>query len=262
MKSVSSVILLLLCLHATATYVEPAQLDRFIKDVGPGRQVDIVFVIDQSTDADEARFYSEGRRLVGAVLEQYAAIHQHYARVAVVTFAGDSRVQLDYIKDNRTTATKCDFFDDGSPLGVTPWERVKYVSDLESTSGKILGLPLQKARSILATGKLHRPNATQVLLVLTDGNYGDKDNVLKEVKLLKGAGVVVYTCGTGSPEKHDTRVRILASQYGFYGSYEDWRDMLTTKLTSYKSGEFVYAADIPMICHVLSPFNSLSLLSV
>ena len=262
MKCVSSVVLLLLCLHAAAVHVEPPQLDRFITDVGPGRQVDIVFVIDQSTDADEAQFYSEGRRLVEAVLKQYVAIHQDYARVAVITFAGDSQVQLDYIKDNRTTATKCDFFDGGSPLGLTPWERVKYVSDLESTSGKILALPLQKARAILATGKLYRPNATQILLVLTDGNYVDKDNVLKEVKFLNGAGVVIYACGTGSPEKHDTRVRILASRGEFYGSYEDWRDMLTTKLTSYTSGECVYAADILMICHVLSPFNSLSLLSV
>jgi len=259
MKCVSSAILLLFCLHATAVHVDPSQLDRFITDVAPGRQVDIVFVIDQLTDADEARFYSEGRRLVGAILEQYVAIHQDYARVAVITFAGDSRVQLDYIKDNRTTATKCDFFD-GS--GRTPWERVMYVSDLESTSEKILALPLQKARSVLAAGKRYRPNATQILLVLTDGNYGDKDNALKEVKLLEGAGVAVYTCGTGSSEKHDTRVRILASRDVFYGSYEDWRDMLTTKLTSYKSGEFVYAADIPMICHMLPSFISLSLLSV
>ena len=239
MKCVSSLCLLLI-LHASAYHLEPARLDHFIKDVAPDRRVDIVFVIDQLTDTYKERFYSEGRRLVEAVLMQYVAIHKNHARVAVITFAGSSRVLLDYINDDDTTITKCDFFGGESP----PWKRVDYISDLESASGKALAGPLRLARYILYIGRLRRSSVKQIILLLTDGNFTDSEEAMKEAKVLRDDAVAVYTCGTGSPSWHDARVRVLASTDGFYGSYEDWQDMLTTNLTSYTSGELAQMCDV------------------
>ena len=252
MKCVSSLCLLLI-LHASAYHLEPERLDHFIKDVAPGRRVDIVFVIDQLTHTDKERFYSEGRRLVEALLRQYVAIHKYDAHVAVITFAaGGSRVLLDYIKDDDITITKCGFFGGKSP----PWKRVDYISDLESASGKALAGPLRLARYILYIGRLRRSSVKQIILLLTDGNITDSEEATKEAKMLSDDdAVAVYTGGTGSPSWHDARVRVLASRDGSYGSYEDWRDMLTTNLTSYTSGELAqmyYIVFIVLLCCLIS----------
>ena len=240
MKCVSSLCLLLI-LHASAYHLEPERLDHFIKDVAPGRRVDIVFVIDQLTHTDKERFYSEGRRLVEAVLRQYVAIHKYDAHVAVITFAaGGSRVLLDYIKDDDITISKCGFFGGESP----PWKRVDYISDLESASGKALAGPLRLARYIFYIGRLRRSSVKQIILLLTDGNITDSEEATKEATMLRDDAVAVYTGGTGSPSWHDARVRVLASRHGSYGSYEDWRDMLTTNLTSYTSGELAQMCDV------------------
>lgn len=220
----------LLCLHAAAC---PTKLDNFVKDLAPGRQVDLVFVIDQSISINEEQFCTEGRSVVGAVLKQYSAIHPDYTRVAVVTSARDSRVVFDYISSNETTITKCDLFDGNSP---TPWDRVTYMSDVQSTSGNILAAPSQQAVHIFMVGKQNRLNTNQILLLLTDGNYNDSEDVIHQVELLKDDGVTVYTCGFGS-WLNPCQVRSLASKDAFYRSYEDWCDMLTTNLTSYTSGE-------------------------
>ena len=215
MKCVLSLCLLLI-LHASAYQLEPERLDHFIKDVAPDKRVDIVFVIDQLTHTHKDIFYSEGRKLVEAVLRQYVAIHRDHARVAVITFAGRSRVLLDYIND-KTSISKCEFFGGESP----PWKRVDYISDLESASGKSLAGPLRLARYILYIGRLRRSSVKQVVLLLTDGNITDSEEAIKEAKLLRDDAVAVYTCGTGSPQWHDARVRVLASRDEFYGSFED-----------------------------------------
>ena len=117
--------------------------------------------------------------MVGAVLKQYSAIHPDYTRVAVVTSARDSRVVFDYISSNETTITKCDLFDGNSP---TPWDRVTYTSDVQSTSGNILAAPLQQAVHIFMVGKQNRLNTNQILLLLTDGNYNDSEDVIHQAE--------------------------------------------------------------------------------
>ena len=235
-----------LFLHTTATHTGGPKLDNFVEDVAPGGQLDIVFVGDRSWGIGDKIFYSHVRKLIGAILQQYIAVHPDYARVAVITFGGDSCVVFDYISADNFTMTKCDLFNGDGDM---PWNSVDYKYDEQSEVGTNLIAAFEQAAAIFRVGRQNRPPVRQILLVVTDADYNDNEDPIDEATILKSEGVTIYTCGLGNWLKPG-QVRILGSYEEYYGSYTDWSILLMYHLTSYSSGQTLHISTIQNVeCH-------------
>ena len=207
--------------------------DEFVAYVASNKAVDLVLIVDRSSGIGEERFIIELRELTGAILRRYPVIHPDFTRLAVITFSGDSRVTFDYVSDTANLNTKCGVFGGDKPA---PWDEVVYIRDDAAAKGTDLIESFTIAGNIAQAGKLNRPDAESVILLITDGDYNDREDPINEANKLKDEGVIIFTCGIGNWLKPG-QVRILATQEGYYGSKKNWTDMMAgTKLTSYSTG--------------------------
>jgi len=126
--------------------------------LGPRVEVDVVGVLDRSQGVGAHNFYYFVLPFFESLLTQYAAIHPHFARCAVITFARDAIVAYDSISDPDAALSKCELF--GASSG--PWNRIMFNSDPRVRSGTNLSGALQHAIEILHRGRQNRPNVTQV----------------------------------------------------------------------------------------------------
>lgn len=223
----------------------PLMIDEFVKDVGPNKVVDFVMVVDRSQGMSIERFILVLHKLTGAILKQYAVIHPDFTRTAVITFGADSQVIFDYISDK--TRTKCAVFGGDSP---TPWEKVMYIRNDTYAKGTNLKAAFKQANNILTTGKSKRPSAKQIIVLATDGDYTTRDDPINEVNALKDKDVTIFAVGIGNWLKPGN-VRILASKEGYYGTQEQWTDMLMkTKPTSFSTDTPpLWVDDEPEVCN-------------
>ena len=190
-------------------------------------------IVDRSSGIGEERFIIELRKLTGAILRRYPVIHPDFTRLAVITFGGDSRVIFDYVSDTANLNTKCGVFGGDTPAS---WDEVVYIRDDAAAKVTDLIESFRLAGNIIKAGKLNRPDAESVILLITDGDYNDREDPINEANKLKDEGVIIFTCGIGNWLKPG-QVRILATQEGYYGSKKNWTDMMAgTKLTSYSTG--------------------------
>ena len=233
---VSALLVALICFtQATISKGNTALLfDEFVAYVEPTKAIDLVLIVDRSSGIGEERFIIELRKLAGAVLRRYPVIHPEFTRLALITFGRDSRVIFDYISDTANLQTKCGVFGGDKPA---PWDEVVYIRNDTAAKGTDLIASFRMADKITKAGKENRPNANSMILVITDGDYNDRQDPINEANALKAAGVIMFTCGIGNWLKPG-QVRILATQEGYYGSKKNWTDMMAgTKLTSYSTGK-------------------------
>ena len=206
----------------------------FVAYVEANKVVDLVLIVDRSSGVGEGRFLIEVRKLAGPILRRYPVIRPEFTRLAVITFGGDSRVIFDYVSDTVNLNTKCGVFGGDNPA---PWDEVAYVRDAAAAMGTNLKDAFRKANRITKVGKLNRPDAKSMILVITDGDYNDQQDPINEANDLKAEGVIIFTCGIGR-WLQPGQVRILATQEGYYGSKNNWTDQMAgTKLTSYSTGK-------------------------
>ena len=119
----------------------------------------------------------------------------------------------------------------------SPWDEVVFIRDDAAAKGTDLIVSFTMAGTIINTGKLNRPDAESMILLITDGDYNDREDPINEANKLKDEGVIIFTVGIGNWLKPG-QVRILATQEGYYGSKKNWTDMMAgTKPTSYSKGK-------------------------
>ena len=88
--------------------------------------VDVVIVLDRSWGMGKRDFYLQQKKLARSIINQYTTLHPQYTHLAVVTFALDVEVPIDYITPGRGTAiTKTELFHSYD----RPWEKVLYRLD-------------------------------------------------------------------------------------------------------------------------------------
>ena len=208
--------------------------DEFVAYVEPDKAIDLVLIVDRSSGIGEERFIIELRKLAGAVLRRYPVIHPKFTRLAVITFGGDSRVIFDYISDTADSHTKCGVFGGDKP---SPWDEIVFIRNDTAAKGTDLIESFTMAGDIIKAGQLNRPDAESMILLITDGDYNDREDPINEANALKSAGVIIFTVGIGNWLKPG-QVRILATQEGYYGSKKNWTDMMAgAKPTSYSRGK-------------------------
>ena len=218
--------------------------DAFVAYVAPDKAIDLVLIVDRSSGIGEERFIIELRKLTGAVLRRYPVIHPDFTRLAVITFGGDSRVIVDYISDTADSHTKCGVFGGDKP---SPWDEVVFIRDDAAAKGTDLIVSFTMAGNILNSGKQNRPDAKSMILLITDGDYNDREDPINEANKLKDEGVIIFTVGIGNWLKPG-QVRILATQEGYYGSKKNWTDMMAgTKLTSYSKGKLSWCVFVASV---------------
>lgn len=206
-------------------------VDDIIGDLGPNKEIDLVLIIDRSTGMGKERFYTREKKILQALLMQYATLHQDYLRLAAITFAKHSSVDFDFISAS-SGITKCALFYGSQP----PWRDLEYYADPSLAHGTNIYDAFNQADDILRTGRVNRPSVTSVILLVTDGDYGTGDqDPYSTAELLKNEGYKMYAMGIGSWLRPGN-LRILASRAEYYAHYDDWEKMTFKNTTSLTAG--------------------------
>ena len=170
----------------------------------------------------------KSRKLARTIINQYAAAHINYTRIAVLTFAVDVVVAFDFIsRDENTTiegtGTKREIFSGEDPL----WERsVVYFDNETRSSGTDIKLGLEAARQIFASGRRARPGVRQTCVMMSDGNISneEEDYAFSTVLHMDAEGIDIYTVAVG-PWKIVGNVHIIATDPTFHNFFDRWVEM-------------------------------------
>ncbi len=198
-----------------------SNLETIVTDLGPGKKVDLLLVLDRSQAMGKSWFYTYEKPLARAILERYAVIHPDWVRVSVITFANDVTIPIDFIRGtNSNLKTKCNMFYGSSPA----WDSVKFDNIPEKQKGTNLKAAFEQASLILDAGRTNRPGVDQLLIVMTDGDYDTStQDPEEEVSNLKSQNVTIAAGGFG-PWLETGNVREMATNKGYYGTFTDWND--------------------------------------
>ena len=211
----------------------PAFEQLFKEDVGP-TPTDLIIIMDRSTRMGKNWFYLYEKKLVRQLINRYVLLYPDYVRMSIITFAREATIDTDGIRAGPRGLNKCHLF-----YGTdAPWHDVYFKSDPVAAKGKNVKDAFMKAKEIFFRGKKERPNAKQVLLMLTDGSHniqtdGDPLELANE---LKSSGVRIYAVGVGD-WLQTGNVRELATSSQFYGSYTQWTQVTQRNERGYGRGK-------------------------
>jgi hypothetical protein len=231
-------------IHKRATHSnDTVQIQKIIDDIGGRKKVDLILVMDRSHGMSKQTFYLQQKKLVQAILKQYASLYTSYVRLSVITFARDVTTVLDSVSNPDNTPNKCTLFNDID----NKWDAdVVYTQNKTDLKGTNMKDAFLRAREIFQAGSKHRTNQTRILLLLSDGKYNSAFDPINEAKELKATlGVSIYGVGIGTWLEIGN-VREVTSLYGnsdLYGSYQDWESVVAIKsdsLISYTPGGYKY----------------------
>ena len=105
------------------TLEEVFNMTQFVGVMRSNDKIDLVVIMDRSWGMGKRDFYLQQKKLVRSIINQYTILHPDYDHLAIVTFALDVEVPVDYVSPGQGTAiTKAELFGD-------PWERVLYRID-------------------------------------------------------------------------------------------------------------------------------------
>lgn len=205
------------------------EIRSFIDTVGPRLQVDLIMVLDRSKGVNMERFYLEAKVISERLVRQYATVHPWYVRVAAITFAKDSTVDIDFISEASQNVSKCQLFDRSA---TSPWDSLQFNSDPAVIAGTNIKLAFQQAKLIFEKGKQNRNSVKQVLVLVSDGDYKPHEDPQEQANELKDVGVKIFAVGFGSWLRTGN-IAILATKPEYSAERKTWMNMTDTYPTSF-----------------------------
>lgn len=209
-----------------------ALIHEFLKDVGSKIPTDLVVLLDRSQGMNKFNFYIRSTKLVRQLVSQYVLVHPNYTHLTVITFATYPTTVFDYIGSQQDRNIKCIILDE-KPRSV--FDNITYDSRPDVWSDTNLKSAFVKVSEVLSSGERVRSKVKQVVLAVTDGNYKPDQDPVEEVRVLRDKKVKLYTVGLGN-WLAPGNVREIATNASYYGTFDQWNNMVNDNLTSYSRG--------------------------
>ena len=243
METLTLCVAVLLALHAVGPGVVLAQLDtvcqekdklflnQTLQDLRKAlshRTVDLTFIMDISgsisnSDFNQIRLFAlELFNYAGTECDMY--VHPDYTRTEFILF--DHLAEL-HIANYSRHIHGCEFLDILENL-----ERPARVG------GTYIARAMQQALQSFRKNSVDRPVESQVLFILTDGEFFDDEFDIRLMSTrLEGQEVEIYAVGVGSwlndPRK-ENNVQALASNHYNYACVNDWLLLLNPGKAEFK----------------------------
>lgn len=179
---------------------------------------DVIFIMDRSTSVENTLFYRNNRRITESLIQNFIPAG-NISRISAITFGRDVTVDFDYISldNNEIRPTKCEMQAD--------FNKLKFKSADEYAKGFNISGALNLAAGVLRRGRENRANVTQIIVLMSDGDYNKEQDPKIIVENLEKENVLIFVIGIGWWLEVGN-MRTLASKDEYYGEEDQWMNFV------------------------------------
>ncbi|CAD5113644.1 DgyrCDS2806 [Dimorphilus gyrociliatus] len=234
--SIKNIIINFICivmaLNIPLIYGDAEGLSDFVSFTNKGPN-DVIFIMDRSTSVENTLFYRNNRRLTETLIKNFMPVG-NLSRIAAVTFGKDATNDFDYISpaNNIQRPTKCELQDD--------FNKILFKSEDHFAKGFNISGALSLASDALKEGRQNRFNVTQLIVLMSDGDYNKEQDPKTIIEQLENDNVYVFVVGIGWWLEVGN-MRTLATKDEYYGDIDQWMDF------SESNNSFTYFKNTPTI---------------